>query len=95
MKAAVYFEAIAAVPVTALLDKLVRFRKVRGDELVVTKEEADADKCEDDVYPRTQTGGLFEGELLGLNRLFLYIEWVSDRGNRFNKVKTVPSLRCA
>ena len=53
MKATIDFETIATVPVTAFLDKLVRFRKVRGDELVVTKEEADADKREDDVYSRT------------------------------------------
>ena len=53
MKATINFETIAAVPITTLLDKLVRFRKIGGDELVVTKEEADADEREDDVYSRT------------------------------------------
>jgi hypothetical protein len=53
VKATIYFETIATVPVTALLHKLVRFRKVGGDELVVAKEEADADEREDDVYSRT------------------------------------------
>ena len=71
MKAAIHFEAIATIPVAALLDKLVRFRQVGGDELVVAKEEADADEREDDVYSRTQTGGLFERKLLSLDRLFL------------------------
>ncbi len=53
VKATINFEAIATVPITTFLDKLVRFRKVGGDELVVPKEEADADECEDDVYSRT------------------------------------------
>jgi hypothetical protein len=51
VKATVDFETIATVPVTALLDKLVCFRKIRRDELVVAKEEADADECENDVNP--------------------------------------------
>ena len=53
MEATIDFETIATVPVTALLHKLVRFRNVGGDELVVAKEEADADKRKDDVYSRT------------------------------------------
>ncbi len=53
VKATINFETIATVPITTLLHKLVRFRKVGGDELVVAKEEADADEREDDVYSRT------------------------------------------
>jgi hypothetical protein len=53
VEATINFETIATVPITALLDKLVRFRKVGGDELVVAEEEADADEREDDVYSRT------------------------------------------
>ena len=53
MKAPINFETIAAVPITTLLYKLVRFREIGGDELVIAKEEADADECEDDVYSRT------------------------------------------
>jgi hypothetical protein len=74
VEAMIDFEAIATVPVAALLDKLVRFREVGGDELVVAKEEADADEREDDVYSRTETGGLFEGELLCFDRLFLFTQ---------------------
>jgi hypothetical protein len=83
VEAAIDFEAIATVPVTALLDKLVRFRKVRGDELVVAKEEADADESEDNVYPRTQTGCLFERKLLGLDRFFLHITFGEERMKLF------------
>ena len=72
MKAAVDLEAIATVPIAARLYKLVRFREVGRDELVVAKEETDADECEDNVYSRAQPGGLFEGELLSLDRLFLH-----------------------
>jgi hypothetical protein len=53
VEATIDFEAIATVPVATLIDKLVRFRKVGGDELVVAKEEADADEREDDVYSGT------------------------------------------
>jgi hypothetical protein len=53
VEAAVDLEAIATVPVAALLDELVRFREVGGDELVVAKEESDANEREDDVYSRT------------------------------------------
>jgi hypothetical protein len=53
VKTTIDFETIATVPVATLLDKLVRFRKVGGDELVVAKEEADANESEDDVYSRT------------------------------------------
>ena len=73
VQAAVDLEAIAAVPVAARLYKLVRFREVGRDELVVAKEEADADEGEDDVDSRAEPGGLFERELLGLDRLFLHV----------------------
>jgi len=53
VKATINFETIATVPITTLIDKFVRFCKVGGDELVVAKEEADADEREDDVYSRT------------------------------------------
>jgi len=60
VKTTIDFEAVATVPVATLLDKLVRFGNVGRDELDVAKEEADADEREDDVYPGTQAGGLFE-----------------------------------
>lgn len=53
MEATINFETIATVPITTLLDKLVRFREVGGDELVVAKEEADADERQYNVYSRT------------------------------------------
>jgi hypothetical protein len=53
VEATIDFETIATVPITTLLDKLICFGKVGGDELVVAKEEADADERKDDVYSRT------------------------------------------
>jgi hypothetical protein len=53
VKATIDLETIATIPITTLVDKLIRFCKVGGDELVVAKEEADADEREDDVYSRT------------------------------------------
>ena len=93
MEATIDLEAIATVPVAPLLDKLVRFRKVGGDELVIAKEEADADEREDDVYSGTQTGGLFEGELLCFYRFFLYMNKTWWAGAFFRKCeKLAPTF---
>ena len=71
VKAAIDFEAVTTVPVTAFLDELVCLGKVSRDKLVVAEKDADADEHEHDVYSRSQTGRLFECSLLRLDRFFL------------------------
>ena len=52
-------------------DVLLSLGEVLRDELVVAKEEPDADDGEHDVDARAEPGGLFEGELLRFEGFFL------------------------
>ena len=49
MKAAVDFETIEAVPISTLFNQFFCFREISGNELVVAKEEPDADEGERNI----------------------------------------------